>query len=205
MDLSILLAISLLLLAIIIATTVGIFIIRELRKQQFPTPTPTPTNPNTQKQFTTPTITPTQKTDNAKLYRQPAMSRAESSFYDFLKATLGDHYLIETKKPLAEIFKRYGWLDRKLWTMHTRGHIDFLVIEPRTKNPLLAIELDDWTHNKPERQDADRRKEELFQRGEMKLLRFKVGKVWGEEERRIISEALPHQAERSATSLTKNL
>ena len=129
-------------------------------------------------------------TDNAKLYRQPIMTETESKFYDFLSDTIGNKYLIETKKPLTIIFKRHGNLSRELWTMHSHGHVDFLIVEQKTKNPILGIELDDWTHNRPKQQDADNRKDELFRRGELKLLRFKVAK-WGEQEKIIILNNLP--------------
>lgn len=129
--------------------------------------------------------------DNAKLYRQPIMTKAESSFYDFLKSIVGENYLIETRKPLTEVFKRNGSLSHELWTMHSRGHVDFLIVESHTKNPLLAIELDDWTHNTPSRRDADRRKDILFQRADLKLLRFRVGKRWGTDEELTIKNSLP--------------
>lgn len=127
--------------------------------------------------------------DRGKIIPQPIMTPTESKFYDFLYETIGNQYLIETHKPLKEIFKRQGRLRKTLWTMHTNGHVDFLFVDRATKNPILGIELDDWTHNRADRQDADRRKDELFRRANLKLIRFKVTK-WGETERTLIQNTL---------------
>lgn len=195
MSLPILFASILFLLAIIVAVSAAVYIGRELRKMRQVQSTP----PRTIKenQVAAPlAVQPNQKpvpVDNAKLYRQPVMTRAEASFHDFLRSTIGENYIIETRKPLTDVFKRYGWMDRKLWTMHKRGHVDFLVIEPTTKNPLLGIELDDWTHDNEKGKDADCRKQELFRRADLKLLRFRVGKRWGQEAKSMILDALPHQ------------
>lgn len=131
------------------------------------------------------------KTDNARLYTRRQLTTAEGRFYDFLRDTVNGRYLIETKTPLRDVFKRYGWLERDLYRMHRYGHLDFVLLEPILKNPILAIELDGSNHLSPEQQDRDRRKEELCRRANLKLLRFRVGKLWGEEERKLILDALP--------------
>lgn len=127
--------------------------------------------------------------DRGKLILQPIVTPTESKFYDFLYETIENQYSIETHKPLKEIFKRQGRLRKTLWTMHTNGHVDFLFVDRTTKKPILGIELDDWTHNRADRQDADQRKDELFRRANLKLIRFKVTK-WGETERTLIHNTL---------------
>ncbi len=196
------------LLAILVAISATILILRELRKPQ-PKPKPETKNifhrsaPTTQTQSPTPKpVEPTPKpaprptptpTPNAVFRKQAVMSKAENAFHYFLTETVGNTYLIETKMPLKDIFKRYGFAERGLYTMHMRGHIDFLLVDQRSKKPVLAIELDDWRHKFPDRQDMDRRKNILTETGNLKLLRFKVGDTWGEIERREILAALPEQ------------
>src|SRR5581483_9293763 len=118
------------------------------------------------------------------------MSRAEQSFRDFLQETVKDQYIIETKIALNDLIKRYGWLDHNLWTMHNFGHIDFVLLDPKSKHPVLCIELDDKTHDRPDRQERDERKNDLLLRADLPLLRFRKGKRWGDEERKAIWNAL---------------
>lgn len=187
---ALILAASLFVLAIIVALGVGIYTIYEMRKGQ--------RTPQTGKAFTI-TAGPVSNlakvplgahAESARLYAQPVMSRAESRFHDFLRCVLHDQYLIESKMPLSDVVARVGWLENGLYTMHKWGHVDFLVLDPRTKSPLLAIELDDARHRLPERQERDRRKNELLSRANIKMLRFRTGKLWGEEEREAILTAL---------------
>lgn len=196
----ILFAILLFLLAIIVAIGVGFIILRELRQEVKVSKPPATTSPLIK--YTTAPSTPVtqvqgslfpqpEPVDNAKLYRQAPLSPAESAFHDFLSGTVNGQYLIGIKTPLTDLFKRYGWLQKELYTMHSRGHVDFVLLDPKFKTPVLAIELDDRTHDTPKRQDADRRKEELFRRADMKLLRFRKGIVWGDAEKRQIKDALP--------------
>jgi hypothetical protein len=126
----------------------------------------------------------------AKLYARRTLTTAEGRFYDFLSETVKEQFIIQTKVPLRDLFRKYGWLEKGLYTMHSRGHIDFLLLEPITKQPVLAIELDYTSHDTPKGRDADKRKEELLKRANLPLRRIRVGKLWGLEEQRVIREAL---------------
>lgn len=205
MNAPIFLAILLLGLALLVALGFGFFILRELRQERPTRPAQTtplarsvpliaaipPTPQLTQTIASSATLPKPQPKDHAKLYRRAQLTRAEGRFYDFLKETVKEEYLIGTKTPLRELFKRYGWLEKELFTMHVMGHVDFVLLEPTLKNPIIAIELDGTTHNDPAQLDRDRRKEELFRRADMKLLRFQTGKLWGDQERQAIRDALP--------------
>ncbi len=129
-------------------------------------------------------------TPNARLVTRPGLSPAERRFLEFLNKTVGEEYLIQTKIPLKDIIGRYGWLEKELHTMHKYGQVDFLLSDPKSMHPRLAIELDDKTHNRPDRQDADRRKQELLDRAKLPLVRIRVGDFWGEKERDSILNAL---------------
>ena len=192
--LGLVLAASLFALAIFVALGVGLYIIRELRREQRTPHTSIPSSDTTGPASAPATVPLRAHADNAKLSAQPVMSRAESRFYDFLKDVLTAQFLIETKTPLSDVVARHGWLENGLYRMHKWGHVDFLVLDPMTKSPLLAIELDDVRHGLPERQERDRRKDELLRRANIKLLRFRAGKFWGEAERQAILGALFRQA-----------
>ena len=121
------------------------------------------------------------------------MARSEGRFYDFLSETINGQYLVESNKPIKALFKQYGWLDKDLYTMYMQGHVDFVLLEPTLKTPIIAIELDGTTHTDPKQIDQDRRKSELFRRADMKLLRFRVGQVWGDQERQAIREVFQNR------------
>lgn len=185
-------------LAIVVALGVGYFIVRELRKGQPVPQSRQVADPAEMVQATNPKSIPP---DNARLSPQAPMSYAEGRMRDFLVNAVDGRYLVETKVPLADIITRSGWLERGLWTMHKFGHVDFLLLEPRTKLPVLAIELDDATHNDPARRERDRRKDELLRRANLRLIRFKKGKVWADEERLAIRMALPPDPHHSTNPL----
>ena len=131
-----------------------------------------------------------QPTAGAKLYVRAQMTEAEGRFHDFLRNTIGNQFIIETKTPLKDLIKKYGWLERELYIMYRQGHIDFLILEPVSRQPVLAIELDDPSHDTPRGQDRDQRKDELFKRANLPLVRVRKGKLWGTDERKLIRQAL---------------
>ncbi len=152
-------------------------------------PAPTPPPPPQPTSTATGHVSKAVATLNARLVLRPGASQAERSFLDFLRNTVGEQYVIQTKIPLRDIIARYGWLEKGLYTMHQHGHIDFLICDQRL-NPRLAVELDDRTHQRPDRVDADRRKEELLANARLQLIRIRVGDRWGEKEREAILSAL---------------
>jgi Protein of unknown function (DUF2726) len=127
---------------------------------------------------------------SARLYASRTLTTAEGRFYDFLSETVNGQYVIQPKVPLRDLFRKYGRLEKGLYTMHSRGHVDFLLLERVTKQPVLAIELDYTSHDTPKGRDADMRKEELLKLAHLPLCRVRVGKLWGSVEQEMIREAL---------------
>lgn len=83
-------------------------------------------------------------------------SPAEANFYRILKQMTGEHLLIFPKMALKEFLfitdkssyqSYYNRIDRK--------HVDFLLCDPNTLQPVFAIELDDSTHRQAERGQRD--------------------------------------------------
>ncbi len=81
---------------------------------------------------------------------------AEASFYRVLKQMMGEHLLIFPKVALKEFLfvtdkqnyqSHYNRIDRK--------HVDFLVCDPNTLQPVFAIELDDSSHRQANRGERD--------------------------------------------------
>jgi hypothetical protein len=102
------------------------------------------------------------------------LTQPEGRLYRSLLLATGDEYAVMAKVRLWDFI----WLvneppERKqhLGRLSCR-HVDFLLCEPQTLKPLLAIELDDYSHKKPEAIEADRYKDELFFAARLPLLRL---------------------------------
>jgi len=101
------------------------------------------------------------------------MSKAEKSFYRVLRYVVADRALIFTKVGLWDIFfvarprenfKAKAQIDRK--------HVDFLLCDPETIRPIVAIELDDSSHQRSDRIERDGFVDAVFKAAELPLLRI---------------------------------
>jgi hypothetical protein len=105
--------------------------------------------------------------------RDDFLSNAEASFFQVLKTMIGDHLVICPKVSLAELFfvprsnEAYQIYQNKI----DRKRIDFLLCNPQTLRPVFAIELDDSSHERPDRQARDAFVEEVFATTELPLVR----------------------------------
>jgi len=82
------------------------------------------------------------------------LSDAESAFYWTLKRAIGDRWVILPRVPLHRVFRRVEHLPREMYTMLENGEVDFLLVHPRSWEPVCGIELDDSTHYSPTRPGA---------------------------------------------------
>ena len=51
--------------------------------------------------------------------------------------------------------------------------VDYVLCEKTTFKPVYAVELDDSTHNRNDRQERDREVERIFEGTDLKLVRFR--------------------------------
>jgi hypothetical protein len=90
--------------------------------------------------------------------RDNFLSPAELNFYRVLVTVTADWATIFTKVNLGDLFyastgepgQNQAYRNRI-----NRKHVDFLLCDPVTVRPLLGIELDDSSHNRPDRQERD--------------------------------------------------
>ena len=106
--------------------------------------------------------------------RQYIMSKAENDFYKVLQDSLGSGYMIYPQAHL-DLFldhrtKGQSWTGA-LSTIQ-RKSVDFLICSREYYSPLVAIELDDASHQRPERVDRDAKLEEIFNQANMPLVRI---------------------------------
>lgn len=123
------------------------------------------------RETTTPETLPYQK----KWY---LLSPAERDLYETLRQAAGDRYLIFTKVRLLDLL----WLpdnmgNRPLYIGRVASkHVDFVLCHPQTVAPALVIELDDASHQLPERQERDIFLNEVLRVAGIPLLRVPVRK-----------------------------
>jgi hypothetical protein len=107
--------------------------------------------------------------------RDAFLSPAEISFYHVLRCVLRDQAVIQTKVGLGDIF----YVSRPHENQAARyrisqKHVDFLLCEPKSLNPLAAIELDDSSHARADRKERDAFVNRVFEEAGLPLLRFPV-------------------------------
>ena len=85
------------------------------------------------------------------------LSKAERAFFEVLQKAIGDRYLLFAKVRLADLlFIRRGTEKRQSHFNRIQSkHIDFVLCDRNAVRPLLAIELDDSSHNRADRQARD--------------------------------------------------
>ena len=90
------------------------------------------------------------------LLRDSVLSKNELAFYHSLNHVVGNKFVILSKVRLSDIFLPqqgdgyYSALNR----INPR-HVDFLLCDPETFKPILAIEIDDKSHQRASRQERD--------------------------------------------------
>ena len=88
--------------------------------------------------------------------REDFVSRAEASFFHSLRTVVGDRALIFLKVNLADLlYPPRQEQQRAVWNRINRKHIDFVLCDPRTLAPVLAVELDDRSHRRQDRVERD--------------------------------------------------
>lgn len=106
--------------------------------------------------------------------RRYLMTRTEAECYKELVRGLGDKYFIFAQVHLPEIVSEK--VGGQNWTA-ARNHInrksvDFVLCDQAEVGPVLAIELDDWSHNREDRQERDKEVERILEEAGVPLLRI---------------------------------
>lgn len=121
------------------------------------------------------------------------ISRPEHEFFNILVEILGNKYNIFTQVHLPTILdhkiKGQTW---KAAFSHINGKsVDFVICDKSYIKPLLAIELDDKSHDRLDRIERDSEVERMLEEAGMPLLRFGNNGSFNKEEiSRIVLEKL---------------
>lgn len=118
--------------------------------------------------------------------RKSLCTYSERVFYEALRESVGNEYLIMVKVRMGDIL----WLENKtvnekLYTTQIWGkHVDFLLCDKLTLAPLLVVELDDSGHNRFYRREVDEFKDKAFAIAGLPLLRVEVQDAYQNRELR---------------------
>lgn len=109
--------------------------------------------------------------------RDDFLSPAEQNFFLVLKATVSTWALICPKVSLGDLFYAQtgdSGRNRSYRNKIDRKHVDFLLCDPQTARPLVGIELDDKSHQRPDRQERDQFVDRVFAAAQLPLVHVGV-------------------------------
>lgn len=121
------------------------------------------------------------------------LSPAERSFFGVLEQTVGAEHRLFAKVRIADIIEVRKGTDS--WQRHfnriSAKHIDFLLCDTDSLRPILAIELDDSSHQRGKRIERDSFVDEALAAAGLRLLRVKARAAYNVEEvRKAIGDIL---------------
>lgn len=105
----------------------------------------------------------------------------EQKLFHALRLQLDSRYHLCAKVRLIDILKPQSPTDKATFSRLVAKHIDFLVIDAETTHPVLAIELDDRSHEAPARQTRDQFVNAAFQQAGVPLLRGSLKSILASE------------------------
>ncbi|MCP5303445.1 MAG: DUF2726 domain-containing protein [Pseudomonadales bacterium] len=109
--------------------------------------------------------------------RDNFLSPAELNFYNVLKAAVDGNATICTKVNLNDIFYvKQGDTSRfRIYTNKIdRKHVDFVLCNPVSMRPLVALELDDRSHQRKDRQERDAFVDSVFEAANLPLVHIQA-------------------------------
>lgn len=127
--------------------------------------------------------------------RGPLLSRGERFFFLSLRRSLAAAFLVSFKVRLADLVTcgEEDW-DAGFGYMIARHHLDFVLCDRETAEVLLAIELDDRSHEKPARKNRDRFINDALSAAGIPLLRVRAAATYDRDQlRSMIEQAITHR------------
>lgn len=107
--------------------------------------------------------------------RETLLSRGEAAFFGPLQAAVGSGYLIMCKVRLADVVTCPVRQDQRgPFSAISQKHLDFILCDPRTTRFVLAIELDDRSHEQDHRKRRDTFVNDVLRAAGIPLLRLRA-------------------------------
>ncbi|TWU54912.1 Topoisomerase DNA binding C4 zinc finger [Rubripirellula tenax] len=136
------------------------------------------------------------KNDLPYRLRDNFLSAAELAFYRVLEQAVGQTYSINNKVRLWDVLYVPRQDDSRTYENKISSkHIDFLLCDLTTMQPVLAIELDDASHNRKDRQDRDAFLDGALAAAGLSILHIKAAHTYSiAEAQQQIASVLPDTA-----------
>jgi hypothetical protein len=107
------------------------------------------------------------------------LTPAEGIFYRALRVAAADRWHIAAKVRLADLVAPPGGREwQAAWNRIAAKHVDFVLCEPATLRPCLAIELDDRSHRRPDRVERDAFVDRVFADAALPILHVPVRRAY---------------------------
>ena len=91
------------------------------------------------------------------------LTPTEKGFFTALKMAAGKRYMVFPKVRLLDLCQDLdGWTDTAAFNHVSQKHVDFLLCDPETFRPVLAVELDDRSHLRARTRVRDGDKDEVL-------------------------------------------
>jgi hypothetical protein len=118
------------------------------------------------------------KAEDADLYpyklTPSLLTASEAAFYGALLLAAGRRYVVFAKVRLADLCQDLDrWADIRAFNKVSSKHVDFVLCDATTFQPMLAVELDDRSHLR-----ADRRSRDAFVDGIFRTMGLGVYRQW---------------------------
>jgi len=113
-------------------------------------------------------------------------TNAEKNFLRVLDESVGDKYRVMGKPRIADVILPVRGLAYNNWKRHffqiSNKHFDFIILSKDTFSPVLAIELNDKSHNKRKRKKRDALVERVCSSSGLPLLWINAKRSYSMEE-----------------------
>lgn len=106
-----------------------------------------------------------------KYQSKQLMSEYEKYFYEILSKNFAQEYIIMPQVNLASIIEKIKDFPKQYQNELYRN-IDFGIFDINSMKPLLLIEINDKTHNQPDRIKRDLKVKEICNQANIKLITF---------------------------------
>lgn len=112
--------------------------------------------------------------------RRYLMTRNENAFFSALQKAFNDHYFIYSKVRIADVLTPDYRNGTKIWwrafVRISSKHVDYVLVDKRTRTITACIELDDPSHYLAQRKKRDAMVNAAFHSAQLPLLRVRTAK-----------------------------
>ena len=126
-------------------------------------------------------------------FKRPSLvTRNELRFYRSLHKAVLDDFEIFAMVRIADLIRvEKGSKNGRKWLNKILSkHIDFVLCDPQSLAPVVCIELDDASHQRPDRMERDKFVNDAFDAAELPLLRIPVEASYNAREVRDLIESV---------------